>query len=147
MTPINFSPETGYYTWTKGTDVKLSDHFTTHEFACPCTHPECQEQRLSADLVDRLERFRIALGSPVKVSSGGGYRCSRYQADLRARGYETAKGVSQHELGNAADLASQEHTGLELAVQAGFFFRAIGTARTWIHVDTRADKLRRWEYR
>jgi uncharacterized protein YcbK (DUF882 family) len=144
MTPINFNTETGFYTWTKGTDVKLSDHFTTHEFACPCTHPECQEQRISAALIDKLERLRAALGAAIRITSG--YRCSRYQADLRARGFETAAGVSEHELGQAADLQCAAHSGPDLAVLAALLFRAVGIAATWIHVDLRADKLRRWTY-
>lgn len=60
-------------------------------------------------------------------------------------GFETSAGVSQHELGNAADITSMSFKRLgEMLPEE---FNAIGTGRTFYHVDTRDDKERRWSYR
>jgi uncharacterized protein YcbK (DUF882 family) len=122
---------------------KLSDHFVSDEFDCPCD--KCVVTLIDLSLVERLEQVRAILSAPIRINSG--YRCASYQADLRARGYETATGISQHQLGKAADIMSEPLTGLELeraARAAGF--KAVGVGGTWAHVDLRDDKDRRWEY-
>ncbi len=89
--------------------------------------------------------MREALRKPLAITSG--YRCHAYQQELKARGYETAVGVSQHELGRAADLVCPDLTGEELARTArACGFKAVGTGRKFIHVDLRADKERAWNY-
>lgn len=75
-----------------------------------------------------------------------GYRCKKKQQQLREQGYETAVGVSQHELGNAADLACSPMGMINLKAAANLEFSALGEAKTFIHVDTRKDKMRRWTY-
>lgn len=126
--------------------TKLSLHFSVPEFPCPC--PQCTETKIDSDLIDKLEALRSQTG-PLRIDAGGGYRCSHYQTELRLRGYETAVGVSQHELGRAADVKSEDSrfTGAELenmARKAGFM--AVGVGKDWIHVDLRSDKERRWVY-
>lgn len=122
---------------------KLSDHFISDEFDCPCD--KCVLTLIDLALVERLEQVRTLLSAPIRINSG--YRCAGYQADLRARGYETASGISQHELGRAADIMSEPVVGTvleKIARAAGF--KAVGVGGTWIHVDMRDDKERRWEY-
>lgn len=136
-------------TYPKHAKVKLNDHFISSEFNCPCTN--CNETLINTDLVAGLERMREALGVPLRINSG--YRCAEYQHALSLRGYETAIGTSQHTLGNAADVMSASDfgatTGADLANAARHAanFMAIGTGHGWIHVDTRTDKFRNWEYK
>lgn len=122
---------------------KLSEHFTSSEFDCPCD--KCVLTLIDLSLIERLESLRTLLSAPIRINSG--YRCANYQTELKARGYETAVGVSQHQLGKASDIMSEPLTGVALekaARQVGF--RAVGVGGTWIHVDLRDDKDRRWEY-
>lgn len=127
----------------KGSDQAISENFKVNEFDCPCKG--CKETVIDDDLITRLETLRKALGCPLKITSG--FRCANHQAELRREGYETAKGVSQHELGRAADVMTEAHTGDQieaLARRAGF--RAVGVGKHFVHLDLRADKDRRWTY-
>lgn len=147
-----------YYTWQKGSNKRLTSYFNEAEFTCPCNFEPCKEQRISIDLINRLQTLRKQFKNPVKITSG--FRCFFYQAALASRGYETAKGISQHELGNAADVApvlgvirpgeTNPLTLPELMVKLKDLveanFKASGQGKTFFHVDTRADKERRWSY-
>jgi len=131
-------------TYQKHQGTALSPYFTSSEFDCPCSH--CSTTLIDSALADKLYLLRQAIKAPIKI--GSGYRCSWYQADLRARGFETAAGVSQHELGKAVDFSSAGKTGQELETFArSVGFRAVGVASTWVHVDLREDKDRRWTYK
>lgn len=121
---------------------KLSDHFNSREFACPCRECDDEDQLVDLELVKRLETLRVALGRPISINSA--YRCPAKQAALKAAGYETAVGVSQHELGRAADLRATDIP--DLAAKAANQFKAIGEAKSFVHVDLRDDKVRRWGY-
>lgn len=130
-----------FHTWKRGTILNLSPHFTSREFECPCG---CIDQKISVQLIDDLEVVRAQLyNKPITVTAG--FRCHSYQLDLGKRGYETAKGISQHELGNAADIKGSDMTALEAAVRRVFL--AVGVAKSFIHVDLRDDKPRFWSYR
>jgi uncharacterized protein YcbK (DUF882 family) len=138
-----------YFYWRRSEREALSASFSTDEFNCHCNYPECcgGEQRVSCDLVARLQAVRDQFQLPLSVSSG--YRCSRHQAELREAGVQTADGLSQHELGNAADVVPKlrdRSTMRRLLAIAEQHFRAIGVARGFLHLDTRADKSRRWSY-
>lgn len=129
-----------YFTNPKGSEVPVGVYFKSKEFDCPCSHPECATTVVSFPLAAKLDNMRRLLGAPLVITKGGGYRCKWYQEYLRQKGYETAKGVSQHELGNAADLESRERTGRQLADAARMAgFMAVGIAATWIHADTRPE--------
>lgn len=133
-------------TYPKKSGVKLSDHFICSEFDCPCDF--CSYTLVDALLLVRLARVRESLGAPLRINSG--YRCHQYQEALRLRGYETASGLSQHELGRAVDVmlaGDREATGAEIekaARKAGFL--AVGVGHNWCHLDMRDDKERRWVY-
>jgi len=129
--------------YTKGKSIQLSTHFLSKEFDCPCT--DCKETKIEGLLVSQLEAMRTILGSKLQITSG--FRCEDYQNQLKLRGYETATGISQHTLGNAADVTNGVSTGLELeeaARRAGFL--AVGVGKHWVHVDLRNDKTRSWKY-
>ena len=122
----------------------ISKSFLKKEFDCPCDH--CDQTLISDELVRRLEKLRQDLGCPIQITSA--YRCDSYQLNLKQRGYETAHGLSTHQLGLAVDIKTGKHTGEELeraAARVGFL--AIGRGLTWIHVDMRDDRVRRWGYK
>jgi uncharacterized protein YcbK (DUF882 family) len=130
----------------KGENAILSDHFNSTEFDCPCDSIDCTTQ-IDSDLIPKLEALRESVQAPLRINSG--YRCQRYQDELRARGYETSLGPSTHSEGRAADVMSEDSrlsgAALEpLARQVGF--RSVGVGHSWIHVDLRDDKDRHWEY-
>lgn len=129
--------------WKRGELVQLSAHFTSTEFTCHCN--QCTDQMVDSLLIHNLENMRASVGA-IQVTSG--YRCQAYQLELAANGHETAKGVSQHQLGRAADIRPYK-LGImpEFEQTAARFFKAIGVAETWLHVDLRADKVRRWTYK
>jgi len=137
----------GYIYFQTGEDVQLTSHFNTREFECK--EPDATDtHKISMELVSLMQIIRSEWGYALKITSG--YRTSAYQQKLRDAGYQTAKGISQHELGNAVDFKSLyrspdfELTRLDNIVHT--FFKTIGRARTFTHVDTRRDKQRFWHY-
>jgi uncharacterized protein YcbK (DUF882 family) len=147
--------ENGYYVWNKGERVKLSDYFSTQEFDCQCHYSDCVEQKISADLINKLSLVRIENKSPLYITSG--FRCCKHQQDLRNQlnsGKKSltvvASKVSQHELGNAADISPRIGTISKLRKVVDLVFDSIGLAKTFLHVDTRPKKQdgskRIWNY-
>lgn len=130
----------GFFYWQRGDSTPFNNYFTTNEFTCKCG--QCREQKIAKELITRLLKARMDLNSAVMVHSG--YRCSSYQNQLKNAGYETAVGISQHELGKAADLASVNMGSLLAILREGF--KALGVAHTFIHCDLRDDKERYWSY-
>ena len=132
----------------KNANMALSEHFTSSEFDCPCDSPVCTMTWIDPKLIELLEKMRVIVCAPLVVERGGGYRCRPYQLELARRGYETAKGISQHERGRAADIHTRgKSSGLELEdVARAVGFRAVGVARVWIHVDLRSECDLRWTY-
>lgn len=135
--------ENGYYYFSKIEKMPLSPHFVSSEFACQCKYDTCDESKVSKELVDKLEAARVACGISIRITSG--YRCRAHQLALAAQGKETATGISQHELGNAADVAAKDMDALLAALEPEF--KAIGVAKSFIHVDLRSDRDRRWGYK
>lgn len=132
-------------TYPKGSDILVSKYFHAREFDCPCTNPECTETHIDDVMLSQADAMRDELGCPVIITSGN--RCKAYQADLKARGFETAAGPSQHEEFHAFDCRTGKHTGDQLeqvARRHGFF--AVGVGKTFVHCDMRNDKMRRWVY-
>ena len=120
-------------------------HFTDREFACPCG---CTA-KVSPLLVARLDVLRERLGHPIRVTSGA--RCQAHQDKLKAEGYPTAT-KSPHVPGNydpyglAADISTDAAHFERLRELALGLFPCVGIAKTWLHVDIRADKRRSWFY-
>lgn len=135
--------------WKRGRGHQLTANFHCREFECHCGM--CADQRVDFALVSKLQAVRDELKLPLKVSSG--FRCARKQQQLRDQGYETASGVSTHEMGQAADIAFTDAKDATAANMSRLFticekhFLAIGTAKHFLHVDLRVGKQRRWVYK
>lgn len=136
--------DNGCLVFQKGSNAQVGKYFKASEMDCPCSG--CSYTFVHPLLIARLDKLRDLIGAKVVIDKGGGYRCDYYQQQLREKGYETAKGRSQHQDGKAADIRSDSRSGADLTVfaaEAGFC--AIGTAKHWIHVDTRPE-MHRWTY-
>lgn len=140
-----------YYSWNRGENIRLSNNFQAYEFDCHCDYSDCKEQRIQRKLIDKLQDLRAAVDAPLRINSA--FRCRRHQAKLRKSGIKTAKGKSTHELGNAIDVALARQGGSDFdrrfrrfKKEAAEYFKAIGLASRWLHLDTRDDKVRRWHY-
>ena len=99
----------GYYYWKRVESKQFTNYFNSNEFSCKCG--KCEEQMISIELVYKLECLRNLIHSPLKINEG--FRCKGHQEDLKRRGYETSKGISQHELGNAADIYCPKKSGAQ----------------------------------
>lgn len=133
-------------TFQKGSKEMASRHFMACEFDCPCTDIACTTTMLDEQLLDQADAMRDELGCPMEITSGN--RCAFYQAQLKSRGYETAVGISQHQLGKAFDCKTATHTGDALEqVARRHGFQSVGVGKRFIHADMRMDKPgRRWTY-
>jgi uncharacterized protein YcbK (DUF882 family) len=147
--------ENGYFIWNKGERFKMGDHFSSSEFECQCSYKSCVEQKISKELIDKLNLVRIEMGSPLYITSG--FRCFKHQCDLRnevnsgkTKLTVVASTVSQHELGNAADISPRVITMIKLRKIIEKLFDTIGLAKTFYHVDIRPLKTdgskRIWKY-
>lgn len=126
------------FIWPKGERVQLGKHFHTTEFECRCKLASCKKQKISLELVRRLDRLRDALNSPIRIHSG--YRCPEHNKAVGGvRG-------STHTKGWAVDCSASRQTVLEIKPHAERLFKAIGVASNFIHLDLRDDKERRWGY-
>lgn len=112
--------------------MRISPHFSTSEFACPCCG-FCPE--ISPELLDKLERLRTYLGAPIIITSG--YRCERHNSHVGGASR------SQHLLGTAADIKVGDIPPDEVAKAAELIgFNGIGVYSTWTHVDVRQGRAR-----
>lgn len=139
--------DSNYFIWNKG-DVYFFDKnqfFKTSEFACQCTNKDCKEQRISKDLIGKLNSIRKEINEPLIVTSG--FRCKKHQEFLRSSGVNTVVAKqSTHELGDAADIKPTRMRILDFLTFCAKQFDAIGIAKTFLHVDMREGKTRRWDY-
>jgi hypothetical protein len=146
--PTDNSPklreEGGFYLWDKGQSFTISKHFSTKEMTCRCSFPECKEQRISKDLIQRIEKIREEIAQPLIVTSA--YRCTPYQQFLRSHGVNTVvASKSQHELGNAVDVVPKDRKMAGFEDVCAKQFESIGLAKDFLHLDTRPGK-KRWNY-
>jgi len=130
----------------KGLSIKLSPNFSTDEFDCKCDLPSCTYTLVDSDLIDALELLRAKVNSPIQVKwagGGSGYRCSAHNKAVRG------KPGSLHLTGKAADIRSVRLSSQALSQLAEgvdhFKHGGIGTAFTFVHVDTRGYRAR-WKY-
>lgn len=133
-----------YFYWIRGNQGALSTHFKSKEFTCSCG--VCSRQRISQELIGRLQKLREEFGEPITITSG--FRCERRQEMLRQEGKETAKGQSTHEIGHAADIWAKDLAKLALLVDK--YFDSYGISNRFIHVDIRPPRpdgqKRVWRY-
>lgn len=111
--------------------MERSPHFSREELACRCCG-ELPENGVSVALIDGLEWLRAEVG-PINVSCA--YRCPKHNRDVG--GVDN----SQHVLGIAADIWSDNVSTRELAELAEFRFDGVGRYydQAFVHVDMRAD--------
>lgn len=134
-----------YYFWEKGQVYPFNKYFNTGEFDCQCKNKDCVEQKIAIELIDSLTKLREDINEPLKVTSG--FRCEAHQAALRKSGVNTVvASKSTHELGEAADIKPSRLSIPNLEKFSAKYFEAIGTAKTFLHVDLRKGKIRRWLY-
>lgn len=127
----------------KGEKKNLSKHFSSTEFECHCSYPECVDQMVEQELINRLEKIREEVKMPLKINSG--FRCTPYQKHLRDTHASTVVAKkSQHELGAGADAACGMPYDEYLKV-CEKYFTAIGLGKTFLHLDIRNIKVR-WDY-
>lgn len=139
-----YEEKDGYYHWNKGYIGRISDHFSTKEMTCRCSFPDCVDQRISKDLIEKLEKVRVELDQPMIVTSA--YRCSEYQAYLRSSGTNTVVAKkSTHETGDAVDVVPKDKKMEGFEDICAKHFDSIGLASNFLHLDTRKGK-RRWNY-
>ncbi len=131
--------------WRRGQGTQFTPHFHAREFQCSCGL--CSQQHIDDLLLKDLEDVRQETGLSLTITSA--FRCSRYQQVLRDKGYETAKGISSHEMGMAVDVVPSPHTPENMAkLEASLAkrFPNIGVSSRFIHVDKRPGGPRRWGY-
>ena len=134
----------GFIWWKRGADMQISEHFTTNEFECPCG--KCESQKISRDLISKLEHVRHDFNDPIKVNSG--YRCKEHNA---AVGGHVS---SSHVEGLAADIRPKITTTESLDQLYDLCYSEFdnignGRNRGFIHVDVRQKKptgKRLWLY-
>lgn len=146
-TGSSVTEENGYYIWNKGESHVLSPYFSTKEFECRCSFPDCKKQRISKTVVVRLDLIRKEIKQPLVVTSA--FRCHKHQAFLRSAGVNTVVAeVSQHELGNAVDVVPKDQKNVRSSFLSTCVkhFDAIGLSNSFLHLDLRTGKQRRWEY-
>lgn len=124
----------GTYTWDRGQDFALSEHFRASEFTCKCG--SCRKQKISKRLVAVLEYIRTTLGKPVHITSG--YRCPLHNTNVG--------GVSnsQHVKGTAADTVVSGFSPSTVSNHARIGLQkynnsngGIGTYSSFTHIDVR----------
>jgi uncharacterized protein YcbK (DUF882 family) len=139
--------DSNYFIWNKGDVYFLGKEqfFKTSEFACQCKNVSCREQRVHKDLIKKLIDLRKEINEPLIVTSG--FRCGLHQEQLRKEGVNTVVAKkSSHEKGDAADIKPTRMNMLTFFKIVDKYFEAIGTAKTFLHVDLRTGKERRWDY-
>lgn len=87
---------------------------------------------INMDFVRKVEEFRVALDSPIIITSGT--RCCGYNATIK-----NASSNSEHIYGNAIDFKSPIYSPVELGGMAlTFGFTGISIYSTWCHIDMRS---------
>lgn len=131
-----------YKTWDRHDSINFTSNFNSREFVCQCGI--CKPQKISTELLDKLQQLREVMGVPLKITSA--YRCVNRQAALVKNPNIQTVQNSQHTLGNAVDIACKDLD--KLFEEAKKLFMAVGDGRSkgFIHVDIRKDKQRVWLY-
>lgn len=124
----------------KGIATRISDEFSSKDFDCHCSRPECVETYIDESLVAGLEKLAIVF--PI-LTINSGFRCRVHNA--KVGGSEN----SMHCLGRAADIQSPFGGGKELSIAAQiipqFKNGGIGVAKNFVHLDVRGVAAR-WVY-
>jgi len=116
---------------------KVSQHFNRNEFACGCG---CKFQAADVELLEILEKVREHFGKPIIVTSG--CRCLKHNHEIGS------KDTSQHVRGMAVDFKIKGISPqLIYDYIDSWHDRGLGIYDTFIHVDVKQTKKRRWDNR
>lgn len=134
----------GFILWKRGEKLQLSEHFNSNEFECPCG--KCDDQKISRELISKLEHVRHDFAEPIKVNSG--YRCPEHNEAVGGHASST------HLNGMAADVRPKFLTTDSLDKLYDLCYNEFdnignGRNRGFIHVDVRPAKStgkRLWLY-
>lgn len=118
--------------------MKLSQNFTTQEFACRCG---CGFDQPNPRLVTALEELRAKLGNRSIVITSG-CRCDNHNRNVGG------SPSSQHLRGAAADIAVYGISGADLYLYSRDIpdIKGFGAGKTWAHIDVRIGREVRWRY-
>jgi uncharacterized protein YcbK (DUF882 family) len=110
--------------------MKITDHFNSKEFDCQCG---CGAGEISSDLVNKLEKIRVAYGHPMRINSG--IRCLDHNRSIGS------SDTSSHIIGLAADVGCTDMASrMNLIMLFGKHFKRMGIHKDFIHVDVDYDK-------
>ena len=106
--------------------TKLSEHFDSSEFACPC----CSKNMVTGTFISKLQELRDLINKPIHITSG--YRCKQYNKSIG--GYSH----SPHLIGEAADITVKSMSKITLAMIASKIAGIrIGIYPNHLHIDVR----------
>lgn len=112
------------------------EHFTPAEFDTP--GEPGTGVNMDPDFMQRLDAARRIAGVPFAITPGGGYRTTKYNADLLKRNPH-ASPRSLHKDGRAADIAvpngDAHRRGVIVGALIAAGFERIGLAHSFVHVD------------
>lgn len=122
----------------KGSKVKITDNFSSHEFDCKCKRSTCKRTLIDIDHVKALQEFRNELDALITIISG--YRCPEHNKE------EGGEDQSRHMVCDATDIQIKGFTPDQVADLADKRFNGMGRYTTFTHVDSRPWKAR-WDFR
>lgn len=122
-------------TFKKGDNTNISKNFKVKEFDCSCS--QCTETIIDLDHVEKLQKLREDLNSPITITSA--YRCEYHNAQVGGASN------SRHKVGDATDIVVSSMEPSEVA-DACEHFSGLGRYDTFTHIDSRGYKAR-WDNR
>lgn len=124
--------------YSKFSDRQLCNGLKLSEFRCKCTEDSCQSVLINPKLLRAYEKFRKAVGKPLRVNSG--FRC--FIHNKRIGGAP----LSRHTAGDAIDIDYSAFKNLfespeviKMLRAAGFTFIKYYAAEEFFHADVRED--------
>ena len=121
----------------------LTKNFSRKEFACKCG---CGEDRISLDLVERLQVIRSTLGKSLTINSG--VRCSKY--NIAQGGVESSEHVPNRKRPcEGVDVKCDNSLLRYGLLKVGLLlFKRVGIGDGFIHFGNRPSKTQEvvWEY-
>ena len=135
---------------THAVNFNITDHFKYTEpgLACHC----CQRVRLITEFfecMELLEQMRVTLGFPIDIVSG--YRCPPWNehehGEPDSMHMKFAADIKPLHIPTESDAIWEAKLHSMWTLAHDLRFGGLGQYDTWIHVDTRAGFLARWDER
>lgn len=123
---------------TYNTNVKLSEHFNSIEFACP----SCNVMKIDTSIIELLEKLFQKMNA-YKIIITSGYRCNNYEMSLKGgvkNGYHT-KGMAVDINVWKNDKTRYSSKDICIALEDLSWKHGIGIiSTTAVHIDSRTSK-------